>query len=90
MSNPRYRTVNDTRILVEPTGTHTVSVWPEGQQPHRETFYSLSHMGRWWTVTRYIANSIGIAYGGVRVGGAPTKGEAIALAVEDYGQEVAA
>ena len=91
MTSPRHRTVNGTRILVEPTGRNTYSVWLSGQQPAPETFYGLWRMGKHWTITRYQANAIGIAFGGIRVGSATSKSGAIQAAVADYQQmEVAA
>ena len=91
MTSPRHRTINGVKILVEPTGRNTYSVWLSGHQPAPETFYGLHRMGKHWIVTRYQADAIGIAFDGFRVGSATSKSGAIQAAVADYQQmEVAA
>lgn len=91
MTAPHQRTVDGVRILVEPTGRNTCSVWLSGHQAAPETFYGLYRIGRHWLITRYQANSVGIAFGGIRVGDATTKSEAIQAAVADWQKmEVAA
>ena len=84
MSSPRRHIVNGQGIIVEPTGPYTHSLWLEGPQPPRETFYGLSRIGRQWTITRYLAEWFGIAFDGTPVGIATSKGNAIQLAVADY------
>ena len=84
MSFPRRHIVNGQGIVVEPTGPYTHSLWLEGPQPPRETFYGLSRIGRQWTITRYLAERFGIAFVGFGVGIATSKRGAIQLAVADY------
>ena len=91
MSFPRHHIVNGQGIIVEPTGPYTHSLWLEGQNTPQETFYNLSHIGRQWIVTRYLAEWFGIAFVGFGVGIATSKRGAIQLAVADYqSQEKAA
>lgn len=83
--NPRHRTINGTRVLVEPTGPNTLSVWASGQQPYPETFYGLARIGKYWMIRRYRESIPGVDLsGGAHIGNACSKQQAIQLAVLDW------